>query len=446
MRKATRAAQKLPVNAQDQCLASFCRIALAIRDYKIPAELLVNIDQAQVVLQDTCGRTYETIGSSQVNCLGVGEKRAFTILAGVSASGQALPFQAIWKGKTKASLPSPKSPGYAESQAVGIRFESSKTDTYWSTHETMCSYMTNILVPYFSRMKAELGLPSDQECILLFDVWSGHRSRRFLDWMEKTYPWIIISFVPGGCTGIWQPCDVGIQRLLKLAIRREQHEHVVTEVRTQLRAGATPEEIRINTDLPVLRNRSVMWLVSAYRVVADDAVVKKAWSGCRLDADPELNLSHESLTSRKALQLLQRHEREESELWKELKPRKCSSAAKTKPDSEVSPPGAEEDAFPDESTFADYPDPTIPWAAIKQHLCSDGTGELPAQYIALEDGTIVSLDDGDVLDEDWSDASDVGEYVRDDDPPTDPELEPIGDDSASEDEEPILHDKKPRLK
>lgn len=423
MRRATRAAQKIPLNAQEQCRASFCRHALAIRDYGIPAELIVNIDQAQVVLQDTSGRTYETTGSGQVSVIGLEEKRAFTVLAGVSSNGAALPFQVIWKGKTGASLPSASSPGYAEAVKLGIRFEYSNTDTYWSTYETMCSYVTNILVPYFMSIKIKLKLSPDHECILLLDVWSVHRSERFRAWMKKTYPWIIMSFVPGGCTGIWQPCDVGIQRLMKLAIRRAQHEDVVSEVQAQLKKGTAPGEMKIATGLPVLRSRSVQWLVNAYNAVNDEAIVKKvrdvlasellalvdisqAWSGCRLSADRDLNLSYESLTSRKARQLLQHVEQEEPDLWRELKPSQAEESL-------LQANCMEEAPYPSESAFADYPDPTVPLSVIKKHICDE---EISSQYNVRDDGTVANAEDHALLDEDWSDASD-DEY----DPPTDDE-------------------------
>ncbi|KAF8837348.1 hypothetical protein BDN67DRAFT_909341, partial [Paxillus ammoniavirescens] len=36
-------------------------------------------------------------------------------------------------------------------------------------------------------------------------------------------------FVLTGTTGVAQPCDVGIQRPLKLAIKELQHEDIITE-------------------------------------------------------------------------------------------------------------------------------------------------------------------------------------------------------------------------
>ncbi|KAI0753046.1 hypothetical protein C8Q80DRAFT_1050465, partial [Daedaleopsis nitida] len=98
LRKATRAAQKIPDDAVEQCRDSFARQARAIDEYQIPAALRVNIDQTNIHLQSPSHVTYEKIGSKQVPLLGMEEKRAFTVVVGVSASGELLPFQAIRQG------------------------------------------------------------------------------------------------------------------------------------------------------------------------------------------------------------------------------------------------------------------------------------------------------------------------------------------------------------
>ncbi|KAJ7115367.1 hypothetical protein C8R44DRAFT_928432 [Mycena epipterygia] len=76
-----------------------------------------------------------------------------------------------------------------------------------------------IIVPYFEAMKTELNLPASQISIWKIDCWSVHKSKDFLVWMKKHHLSIIVLFVPGGCTGIWQSPDVGIQRLLKLSTK-----------------------------------------------------------------------------------------------------------------------------------------------------------------------------------------------------------------------------------
>ncbi|EMD34320.1 hypothetical protein CERSUDRAFT_24720, partial [Gelatoporia subvermispora B] len=201
-RKSTRAAQKIPEDAEEQCHRSFARQALTIRNEGVPAELRVNIDQTNVRLQTPADMTYAPTGSKQVSVLGAEEKRAFTLVVGVSASGELLPFQAIWQGKTDRSLPSSNAPGRHEADKLGFRFEHSNTDTYWSTFPLMCKYVETILIPYYSKKKTRLGLPLSQKCVLQLDVWSVHRGAEFTEWITMRHPWIVRDFVPGGCTGL----------------------------------------------------------------------------------------------------------------------------------------------------------------------------------------------------------------------------------------------------
>ncbi|KZV80767.1 hypothetical protein EXIGLDRAFT_578050, partial [Exidia glandulosa HHB12029] len=198
-RKATRAAQKIPRDWEAQLRGSLLRQIRAIRNFSIPAALRVNFDQTQVQIQDSGRYTYHPIGDKQVSVHGIDEKRAFTILASVSASGKLLPFQAIYKGYTKASLPTTKAPRWDEAIELGFDFAFGG-HTYWSTQQSMCDYVTKILVPYLERAKEEENLDPEQEALVQLDCWSVHRSEEFRNWLETTYPWIKLDFVPGGCT------------------------------------------------------------------------------------------------------------------------------------------------------------------------------------------------------------------------------------------------------
>jgi len=94
--------------------------------------------------------------------IGGEEKWAFTVMVSVSASGQLLPFQAIYQGRTKASCPSLKAPFYKEASAAGMEFECSGTKTYWSNQQMMKNFVNKILAPYFNEQKKSLGsLPTN---------------------------------------------------------------------------------------------------------------------------------------------------------------------------------------------------------------------------------------------------------------------------------------------
>ncbi|KAJ7034110.1 hypothetical protein C8F04DRAFT_1039005 [Mycena alexandri] len=105
-RTATRAAQKIPPNHEEILRNAFLREALIIRDHALPAELRVNTDQTQVVFQQGTKKTWNEKGAKQVANTGQEEKRVFTYVPSISGSGGMLPGQAIFSGKSEASLPS----------------------------------------------------------------------------------------------------------------------------------------------------------------------------------------------------------------------------------------------------------------------------------------------------------------------------------------------------
>jgi hypothetical protein len=274
-RRATKAAQKLPANHEQVLEEAFFREAHVIRDYRVPAALRVNTDQTQLVYHQGSGSTWNQRGARQVATVGQEEKRAFTLVPSISASGVLLPMQAVFVGKTTTSCPSSTAPRSDEAKTLHYIMLPSKTATYWSNHETMHLLVNTVIAPYFDNMKKALGLPPSQFSIWKIDCWSVHKSQDFLGWMKEDHPKIILLFVPGGCTGLWQPLDVGIQRLLKLSIKRSAHRDIVEEALKQIKAGKAPHEIKLNNTVGTLRNRSVGWVVQAINDLDDPAIITK---------------------------------------------------------------------------------------------------------------------------------------------------------------------------
>jgi hypothetical protein len=272
-RKATRTARKLPDNWEDVCENAILRMAYVIKEEDIPAALYINTDQTQVVYAQGSNLTWTKRGAKQVVTIGEDEKRAFTAVVSVSCSGKLLPLQLIYKGATSKSCPQPTAPCYNECINHGFRFECSKTDTYWSTQETMASLVDNVIAPYFEAEKCMLGLPSSQKTIWQIDVWSVHRSKRFRLWMKMNHPSIILQYVPGGCTGILQPCDVRIQRIFKHALKRSYHEDVVRIMTHQIESGT--KDLVFDKRWGQLRDLSVKWIWDAFTSVNKPEIVMK---------------------------------------------------------------------------------------------------------------------------------------------------------------------------
>jgi hypothetical protein len=248
------------------------RKAYLLKEYDIPAELYANSDQTQRLYAPGDKLTYAETGAKQVTVIGGDEKQAFTTMVSVTSAGRLLPFQGIYHGKTERSCPDPQSTNYRDAIAAGFRFEYSGTKTYWSNQRTMQLFVNHILAPYFETMKAQLGRPPSQRSLWTIDVWSVHRSSEFLGWMSATHPTILIDFVPGGCTGVAQPCDVGIQRPFKHTTNQCFMEDIVNMSLTQIDNN---EHITIDDRLPILRNASVRWLWKAYEALNKKELVEK---------------------------------------------------------------------------------------------------------------------------------------------------------------------------
>ena len=181
--------------------------------------------------------------------------------------------QAIFMGKTQLSCPSSNAPSYAEAQKLGFRMLPSKTSTYWSTQESMQDLVDTIISPYFEETKVALNLPPEQCSVWKIDCWSVHKSAEFLGWMKKKHVNIIVIFIPGGCTGVWQPLDVGVQRVMKLSIKRSAHRDIVDEVSAQI--ASERKEIRLDVTLGTLRDRAVGWVVNAIREISNKVLICK---------------------------------------------------------------------------------------------------------------------------------------------------------------------------
>lgn len=83
------------------------------------------------------------------------------------------------------------------------------TKNHWSDVNTSIDLVDNVAVPHYLAEKKRLGLPADQEAIIILDVWWGWLNSRFREHIKQKYPWLKICYVPASCTPIGQPQDGG---------------------------------------------------------------------------------------------------------------------------------------------------------------------------------------------------------------------------------------------
>ncbi|KAL0569111.1 hypothetical protein V5O48_012860 [Marasmius crinis-equi] len=325
-RQGTRAAAKLPDDADDVCERTFFRLVYAMMWEKIPPKLVINADQMGIYVLPSSSSTWHTRGDRQVDIVAKEEKRAFTLMVASTPTGVLLPFQAVWPGKTKNSLPSQKAEGMDKAQEYGFQFTFAASEknprSHFSTLKTMKEWIKDIFLPYMrSVIEADPDLDDDQKGIIFIDAYPVHTSKSFITHVFEEYPNIILIFVPHNCTGKFQPADVGLQRPIKHFIKQILFMWMAEMHKQQIKEGKSPKEIKVSTSLPFLRDASVDPLMKAYEwMQGPDGrdLIFKAWKN---STAKNWNLSAECLTSKEAQTALKTYLKSDKDLFTEIQNR-----------------------------------------------------------------------------------------------------------------------------
>ncbi|KAJ6455544.1 hypothetical protein C8R47DRAFT_1082719 [Mycena vitilis] len=133
-------------------------------------------------------------------------------------------------------------------------------------------------------------------------------------------PYIILIYVPSGCTPLLQPADVGLQRVAKHILHQDSLDFLVDTFKAQSARGVAPKDVKFPNSLPILRNATVRGLVKMYdffQTIEGRKVVKQAWHKCEV-LGTEWNLSAECLTSKASEKALLEFLREDRTLATEI--------------------------------------------------------------------------------------------------------------------------------
>ena len=218
----------------------------------IPRELIFNWDHTGISIVPGSSWTMELKGSKRVEIVGINDKRQITAVFCGTAKGHFLPFQLIYQGKTKASLPPHKFPE---------DWHATFTPNHWSNEDVTKDYIQKIIVPYVQSKRKELQLPEDFPALAIYDVFKGQVTKKVFSILEANN--IYTVRVPANCTDRLQPMDLSVNKPAKEFMRRKFQEWYAIEVQKQLDQGATditPVDLRMS----IMKPLGAKWLVSLY--------------------------------------------------------------------------------------------------------------------------------------------------------------------------------------
>ena len=164
-------------------------------------------------------------------------------------SGEILPAQVIYKGKTDACHAKYNFPK---------DWDITHTENHWANTETSFRYLDKIIVPYVNRVRDELELPLRQKALIILDFFSAQLSEPFRNRMKELG--LAYVYVPPNCTSELQPMDLSVQKIIKDKMRDNFESYYAETVAEKLKRG---ENIQMNMGMSVLKPLSAKWLVSA---------------------------------------------------------------------------------------------------------------------------------------------------------------------------------------
>jgi hypothetical protein len=169
-------------------------VSSVIEMEEIPPELVVNWDQTGINYVPVSSWTMALEGSKRVEIAGVDDKRQITTVFAGTMSGEFLPPQIIYKGKTAKCVPSTEYP-----PDWHVTF----TENHWSNETTMIAYLQKILFPFLERKRDELKVATDFPALVIFDRFKAQCTATILSMLRDNH--VNIAIVPPCCTDWLQP-------------------------------------------------------------------------------------------------------------------------------------------------------------------------------------------------------------------------------------------------
>ena len=260
--EATRPAQEVIDEATDFLAETRPLLVGAHRDPRY----VWNMDQTPIFFSYQSSKTLAKRGVKTVNVRKTtdGTKRATAALT-VTAAGDFLMPMIIFKGKPNGHIAKKELPTLDPTSIYACQ------EAAWMDERCMLIWVEQVLAAYLSANPPPPGIVP----VILLDSYRCHMMASVVS--KITALGIEVIHIPGGCTGLCQPLDVGINKPFKARVRRQWEEWMTDLIdRTNEVRDATREEV-------------VEWVTAAYWEMAtkNKRILRNAWRKTAYDWFPD---------------------------------------------------------------------------------------------------------------------------------------------------------------
>ena len=213
--------------------------------------LIISIDQTPLSYVNTGKHTFSFKGAKNILIKGVDDKYQITATFAVRCTGEFLPIQLIYAGKTERSLPK-----YFFPPSFLVMF----TENHWSNTKKSVEFFKEIIFPYLEDTKRSKSYPSEQYDLTIMDIFKGQDNDTLKKLCAENNCNVVI--VPHNLTNKFQPLDLSVNKAAKSFIQNKYNDWFADQVFTELQNGKDHNDVKISSKLSHLKpihNEIIDW-------------------------------------------------------------------------------------------------------------------------------------------------------------------------------------------
>ena len=192
---------------------------------------IINVDQIPSKFVNVDRMTMAEKGSKHVSKKGADDKRAITVTLSQTLNGLMLPFQLIYTGKTKRSLPRANFP---------TGFCLSFNPSHCSNENEALKLLDQVIKLYIESVKETLNLPDNQKTLLLCDAFKAQECSSVKVKLGELK--IVVVQIPKNMTHLLQPLDLTTNLIFKI-LEKQSFSKYFTDVITDALADDPDRDV-----------------------------------------------------------------------------------------------------------------------------------------------------------------------------------------------------------
>jgi transposase len=215
-RKGTHVTQRKPEEVAEEALDYMRLIRAFLFGPHRDRRFILNMDQTPVYFCMTRKRTLDVVGVKTVHIrTSTSDTKRATVAVTIAADGTVLPSTIVFKGKPDGRIARTEFSTYPTTHHYCCQ------DSAWMDERVMLAWVDEVLKPYVADAPEHI-IP-----ILILDSYRCHMMASVVTKIQELG--IEVKHIPGGCTSLCQPVDVGFNKPFKDRVRRQWVSWMIAE-------------------------------------------------------------------------------------------------------------------------------------------------------------------------------------------------------------------------